>query len=93
MKQNFIIAIVLFILPTLVYAQTGDNYDLSWSIVAGGGGTSSGQSYILESTIGQMETGSVSGGNYIVVGGFWGGEGPGEAPGNSNVYLPVILRE
>lgn len=94
MRYRVIIGIVLlFILPALVYAQIGGSYDLSWSTIDGGGGTSSGGSYTLSGTIGQPDAGSMSGGSYTLLGGFWVGEGPGGAPGSSNVYLPVILRK
>jgi hypothetical protein len=48
------------------------SYSLNWSTVDGGGGTSTGGVYTVSGTIGQPDTGAMSGGNYSVQGGFWG---------------------
>ena len=48
-------------------------YSLDWSTTDGGGGTSSGGGYTLEGTVGQPDTGEVTGGDYRIVGGFWPG--------------------
>src|SRR5215813_12326001 len=48
------------------------NYSVDWYKVAGGGGTSTGGVYSVSGTIGQPEAGVLSGGNYNLVGGFWG---------------------
>jgi hypothetical protein len=67
--------LVSFGIPAI--AQSGGGYDLSWSTVDGGGGTSTGGNYELSGTIGQPDAGSpaspMSGGNYELVGGFWAG--------------------
>ncbi|MBC8001019.1 MAG: hypothetical protein H7X97_00410 [Opitutaceae bacterium] len=64
---------VLLLSTAVVQAQSGGPYDLSWSRIAGGGGTSSGGSYTLVGTIGQHEAGTLSGGNYTLDGGFLSG--------------------
>jgi hypothetical protein len=64
-------------------------YDLSWWTVDGGGGQSSGGSYILRGTIAQPDAG-LSGGNYRLEGGFWGGGLISGAQGN--LYLPLLFR-
>jgi hypothetical protein len=53
-------------------AQSGGGFDLSWSKIAGGGGTSTGGVYAVSGTIGQPDAGAMSGGNYTHQGGFWG---------------------
>ena len=69
-------------------AQTGGGYDLTWHRVAAGGGTSAVSDTILTGTAGQPEAGAaLSGGGYTLVGGFWGG-----GPGQSRVYLPVVIK-
>ena len=70
-----------------VAAQSGGGYDLTWSTIDGGGGTSNGGGYLLGGTIGQPDAGTMSGGSYTLRGGFWGAADTG-----SNVYLPVIVR-
>ena len=66
----------------LVYGQVGGGYDLSWSSVDGGGATfSTGGSYELGGTIGQLDAGVLTGGTYSLEGGFWGGaEGASPTP-------------
>ncbi len=49
---------------------TAQPYAVSWYTIDGGGGTSSGGTYSLVSTIGQPDAGTLSGGSYLVVGGF-----------------------
>lgn len=58
---------------TAVFAQAGGGYDLSWSKLTGGGGTSSAGSYTLHGSIGQPMAGTVSGSGYVIDNGFWGG--------------------
>jgi len=70
----------------VVSAQSG-TYDLSWNSVDGGGGTSSSSSYSLSGTIGQADAGAMTGGNYSLAGGFWGG-----GVANPFIYLPLIQR-
>jgi hypothetical protein len=66
------LVLVLSVLPVL--AQTGGLFDLSWSTIAGGGGSSSGGSYALGGTAGQPDAGVSAGGTFTLGGGFWGGD-------------------
>jgi hypothetical protein len=67
------------------------SYDLSWWTVDGGGGGSSGGGYQLEGTAGQPDAGPLlTGGNYTMVGGFWGGGLAGVS--FYDVYLPLVTR-
>lgn len=52
-----------------VLAQTGGPYDLSWHNI-GPGGSASGGSYDLLSSIGQPDAATMSGGSYTLTGGF-----------------------
>jgi len=54
--------------------QSGDDYELTWSTIDGGGGTSSGGPYTLTGTIGQADTGVSSGAAYVLSAGFWPGQ-------------------
>ncbi|MBW8039571.1 MAG: hypothetical protein FVQ85_06185 [Planctomycetes bacterium] len=51
-------------------AQSGGQYDLSWSTIDGGGGRSSGGQYSLLSTIGQPDAAYSASGDYELLGGF-----------------------
>ena len=54
----------------------GQDYDLSWFTIDGGGGASSGGDYELVGTIGQPDAGVMQGGPYLLQGGFWSGALP-----------------
>ncbi len=58
-------------------AQSAGNYDLSWSTLDNGGGTSSGGVYSLSGTIGQADAAgngtASSGGSFVLSPGFWPG--------------------
>ena len=61
-----------FGLGSAVFAQSGGPYDLSWSTIDGGGGTSTGGAYSVCGTIGQHDAGGpMIGGNFALTGGFW----------------------
>ena len=66
-----LMACLLMIVPAL--AQTGGDYEIIWSTIDGGGGTSSGGPYTLTGTIGQPDAAWSSGGDYELLGGFWPG--------------------
>lgn len=78
--------------PPATQAQTGGGYDLTWSTIDGGGGTSTGGTYSLSGTIGQPATDAVSGGVYTLAGGFWPAAGPTGGGPVPWLYLPLIRR-
>jgi hypothetical protein len=65
------VLLVVLSLPIAVGAQSGGPYVLEWSTIDGGGGTSSGGSYILSGTIGQPDAAYSEAWPYEVLGGFW----------------------
>src|SRR5262245_12842301 len=74
-------------LVTLTVAAFGQNYDLSWNTIDGGGATfSTGGAYSLGGTIGQPDAGAaMTGGSFTLVGGFWpGGSSACTCPGDTN---------
>jgi len=48
------------------------NLSIDWFTIDGGGGNSTGGVFAVSGTIGQPDAGAMSGGNYTLVGGFWG---------------------
>jgi len=89
-RPVFTLILVLVLLVSGV-ALAADPYDLSWWTVDGGGGTSSGNGYTLNGTIGQPDAGTLaSGGGYTLAGGFWHG-GVAAFPENM-VYMPLLVR-
>ncbi len=81
------IAIVLaaFLLLSMV-ARAASPPDLSWNVMAGGGGRVANPTLELEGTVGQAVAGTVSGGAVELGVGFW--------PGAALYYrhLPLVLR-
>jgi hypothetical protein len=66
-------AFVALLFVSSALTLTAQNYQIDWYTIDGGGGTSSGGPFTLSGTIGQPDAGTLSGGNYVLEGGFWGG--------------------
>ena len=82
-----LLAITVLVVASAALALGGENIS-RWA-VAGGGGQRAGGGYALNGTLGQTEAGpSMSGGDYTLSGGFWGGV----ATSVPNIYLPLIQR-
>src|SRR5262245_58605651 len=71
-------------------AQSGGQFDLSWSTIDAGGGTSSGGQFALSGTIGQPDAGVHSGGNFTLAGGFWSGITLQQTPGTPLLKIKLI---
>ena len=92
MKRLWLVMAVagLLLVSSLVLAQSGGGYDLTWSTVDGGGYIfSTGEGYSLGGTIGQPDAGLLSGQVYTLAGGFWPG---GAVAAGYRIYLPLVLR-
>ncbi|HEY1719131.1 MAG TPA: hypothetical protein VGH42_12665 [Verrucomicrobiae bacterium] len=64
-----IILLLTVLIPAISFAQT---YSIDWYKISGGGGTSSNGNYSVSGTIGQYDaSGTMTGGNYSLTGGFW----------------------
>jgi hypothetical protein len=88
------LAALLFLLSSVVLAQIGGGYDLTWNTVDGGGATfSTGGGYSLGGTIGQSDAGALAGGSYSLNGGFWVSAAGGQPSSPAKIYyLPVIFK-
>src|SRR5947209_2281571 len=64
------LALVAF---TIALSAKAQSYSIDWFSIDGGGGTSSGGNYSLIGTIGQPDAGKLTGGNYVLDGGFLSG--------------------
>ena len=64
---------VLCVLSTNPVWANGGTYDLNWTTIDGGGGTSRGGQYVLTGTIGQPDADWSRAGGYELLGGFWPG--------------------
>lgn len=107
MKEHGLPTHVAFVLCALLLApvalapaapaQASGDFDLSWDLIAGGGGRSTSPEYVVSGSIGQSPAGPVSGGEYVVGGGFWYGVGrtgptPPPTPGPCTLYLPIVRK-
>ena len=83
-----VLTTLLLLTGSAVLAQSGDGYQITrWGVPAGAD-QSVGDLYALDGAAGQTAAGEMSGGDYDLGGGFWGG-GTAE---EYTVFLPLILR-
>jgi hypothetical protein len=88
-KLIFFLLIAALLMVSISAVQANpEAYDLSWWKVAGGGGNSQGGSYLLQGTAGQTEAGTIIGGQYALVEGFWSVT---QTTG-IKIFLPCITR-
>jgi hypothetical protein len=86
--------VVLFVFASAVLAQVSANHDLSWHVIAGGGGRMESAGHSFLGTAGQPLTGPMSGSGHAVGSGFGSaGYEPGETPQIYKVYLPLVMNE
>ncbi|MCA9952007.1 MAG: hypothetical protein KDE48_20295 [Anaerolineales bacterium] len=73
MKKLTLVGLILLmgVVTAVAFAQSGGSFDLSWSTIDGGGGSSSGGDFVLSGSIGQPDAGELSGGDFTLSGGFW----------------------
>jgi hypothetical protein len=91
MKAKSISLLTLASLAVLTArAQSGGNFDLKWSTIDGGGGTSRGGQFALSGTIGQPDAGTLSGGQFKLEGGFWSGITVAQTPGAPLLKIKLI---
>lgn len=88
-----LVPLLMVVLTTVALAQSGGGLDLTWSAVAGGGGTSAGGSFTVQGAIGQHDVAgpSLRGAKFEMRSGFWA---PPEASTvtPSQTYLPLVMR-
>jgi hypothetical protein len=88
MKRILVLGLLALALSRVALAANG--YTLTRSIVGNGSALSSGGSYSLGATVGQLDAGALSEGRYTLGGGFWGGDTISAQPTPN--YLPLVVR-
>jgi hypothetical protein len=91
MKLRFLIGVVVLGLLLSRIALAANSYQLTRSTISSGGAVSTGGSYLLGGTAGQMDAGQLASGSYTLGGGFWGG-GTIAAQNSHIRYLPLVVR-
>ena len=83
--------ILLSAVVGFVAASQAQSYSIGWFTVDGGGGTSTGGVYAVSGTIGQPDAGAMSGGNYSLIGGFWGAVIAVQQAGGPMLFIQNLL--
>ncbi len=86
-----VLALLSALLSGTLLAAPRAGLHIDWWTVDGGGGTSSSGALTLQSTSGQPDAGTLSGGSLTLQGGFWAAGQPTSATSFS-IYLPTIQR-
>lgn len=71
LQNAFIMLMVWLVMVLPVFSQSGEDYELNWSTIDGGGGLCVGGGYMVMGTIGQADTGWSAGDGYQVMAGFF----------------------
>jgi hypothetical protein len=88
MKRTSVATCVCLLVWLLTATKvTAQNFTLDWFTIDGGGGTSTGSAYSVSGTIGQPDAGVSSGGNYSLIGGFWGAVIPVQQVGGPTLFI------
>ena len=75
LQARSVMSALALLLSTLIFqptTATAQQYSIDWFKVGGGGGTSTGGTYLVSGTIGQHDAGGpMTNGQYSLAGGFW----------------------
>ncbi len=86
---TLVLALLLTLAAGVSFAQTGDGFDLTWHVMAGGGagGPLSGDGFQLRSTASQTAIGPAAGATFDLGQGYWYG-----IEQQAYIYLPLVYR-
>ncbi|UCC31343.1 MAG: hypothetical protein JSU86_03520 [Phycisphaerales bacterium] len=88
-KTHPVVRTMLIPLIILVGVAAADDFEMSRSTIDGGGATrTTGGEFGLFGTIGQPDAGILSGGDFVLSGGFWFGVPPDDC--NSNGWVDLV---
>ncbi|MCG3132710.1 MAG: hypothetical protein FLDDKLPJ_03576 [Phycisphaerae bacterium] len=63
----------------------GNDFQIAWSTIDGGGGSSAGGAFEVSGAIGQPDAGELTAAEFSLTGGFWGGAAGGGCTGGERV--------
>jgi hypothetical protein len=78
------------VLTEVALGQASTNFDLSWHLLSGGGGSRSSAGYRIDDSLGQWIGQSASSTSYRIEPGFWYGTVVSEE--GRKIYLPLVVR-
>lgn len=78
---------VLCLLGSPVCLRSSAQFALDWWTVDGGGGSSTGGVYAVTGTIGQPDAARLTGGPFVLTGGFWAVAAAVQTPGAPTLYI------
>lgn len=85
------ITLLLGFLASSFVAMAQNGYELPWYSIDGGAARSQEGVFTLAGTIGQPDTGEMSGGDYSLQGGYWASE-PEIIPSGKDIFLPLVIQ-
>jgi hypothetical protein len=86
MSTGVVVLLAALLIASIASAQNSASFDLSWHVLAGGGGRVASLSYALNGTVGQALVGSSDSTSYQLLSGYWQ-KWPDYA-----ILLPLILK-
>ena len=86
-RTSIIILLLVLAFAASVLAQVSPRFDLSWSLLSGGGGSRESAVYQLDDVLGQWADGRSVSTRYQVDPGFWH---TGRVLPQTRLYLPVV---
>src|SRR5215471_4283969 len=88
--KSLLLSAAFAVIAFAAHAQTGGNFDLTWSTIDGGGGTSTGGQFSMSGTVGQPDAGKRTGGQFTLEGGFWSGVSVIQTPGAPTLKIKLL---
>ena len=78
--------VVALLIAGVALAQTSTSFDLSWHVLAGGGGRADSTHYAINGTLGQAAVGFSDSTSYGMQSGYW------QNWPDYRIYLPLTLK-
>src|SRR5215831_10004199 len=88
--KSLLLSVAFAAIALAAQAQSGGNFDLKWSTIDSGGGTSSGGQFSMSGTVGQPDAGKLTGGQFTLEGGFWSGVSVVQMPGAPTLKIKLL---
>jgi len=91
-RLGIVVAVAFGVLQGAADAGSPSYSDDWWTVDDGGASAATAGRYALGATAGQPDAAVVSGGRYVLDGGFWRGEAQAVGGMQPRAYLPIIVK-